>query len=760
MQIESPDPEVVKLIAPLNDAQKEAVTAPPEHRLVLAGAGSGKTRVLTHRIAWLVAVENISPHSILAVTFTNKAAAEMRGRIELLLRVPVRAMWVGTFHGIAHRMLRLHWKEAHLPQNFQILDADDQQRLVKRVLRGLDLPEDQWPPKVATAFINGQKEEARRPEALADQGDFAQRQLARIYSAYQQQCEVNGLVDFAELLLRAFELCRDNPTVQAHYRNRFRHILVDEFQDTNTLQYQWLRLLAGDRGILFAVGDDDQSIYSWRGARVENMVRMTKDFPGTETIRLEQNYRSSGTILKAANALIAKNSGRLGKNLWTDGGDGEPIQLYAAFNEYDEAEFIVGRIKHHLDGKCRHADLAVLYRSNAQSRVLEETLIRNRVPYRIYGGLRFFERMEVKDALAYLRLIASRYDDASFERAIGTPARGVGATTLERLRELGRDQGVSLWQAARAAGPLLGRSHGNVKQFQDLIDAMAATTNGQPLSKIVETAIERSGLRDHYRKEKGEQAESRLENLDELVSACRGFDAGRSATRTLDSQTDGETPEELDPLNAFLAHAALEAGEQQAGAGEDCVQLMTLHSAKGLEFPIVFLAGMENGLFPHQRAVEEGSLEEERRLCYVGITRAQRHLYLSYAEVRRIHGVEQIAMPSLFLKDIPAGCIVETRPRAGLLRPAYAPSQRQYPASGGFGNAYGASLRPARPPAGATTDVGPGGFRLGDRVRHLKFGEGTILSFDGDGDRTQVEIRFRDSGTKRLMLSYANLQAV
>lgn len=755
-----PSDSVAELVSVLNPAQREAVTAPPEHRLVLAGAGSGKTRVLTHRIAWLIAVENVSPHSILAVTFTNKAASEMRGRIEQLVRVPVRTMWVGTFHGIAHRMLRLHWKDANLPQNFQILDADDQQRLVKRVIRGLDLSEEQWVPKQITGWINAQKEEGRRPHAMADQGDFAQRQLMRIYSAYETQCAAAGLVDFAELLLRAHELCRDVPAIQQHYRSRFRHILVDEFQDTNTLQYAWLRVLAGDSGTMFAVGDDDQSIYSWRGAKVENMVKLSHDFRGTEVIRLEQNYRSTGTILKAANGLIAKNTGRLGKNLWTDDGDGEPIQLYAAFNEYDEAEFVVNRIKTHHSTTYALADCAILYRSNAQSRVLEETLIRNRLPYRIYGGLRFFERMEVKDALAYLRLVSMRDDDASFERAVNTPPRGIGATTIERLRLLAREQGISLWKVATNADAKLGRSAGNLKGFVDLIESLAAETRDQPLSKLMERTIERSGLREHYQKDKGEQAEARLENLDELVNAARSF----------------EKPQEdegLDPVNAFLAHAALEAGERQAGAGEDCVQLMTLHSAKGLEFPIVFLVGMENGLFPNQRTIDDGSLEEERRLAYVGITRARKQLYLSYAEVRRIHGQEQLGAPSMFLRDIPAETLVETRPRAGgVLRPAFDRGARDGGyggfGGGGYSSGYGreryVAAADAPPPrtkmTAATTGEGPGGHRLGDRVRHPKFGEGTILSFDGDGDRTRVEIKFREAGTKWLMLSYANLQAL
>jgi DNA helicase II / ATP-dependent DNA helicase PcrA len=718
--------DVTPLIGNLNPAQKEAVTAPPEHRLVLAGAGSGKTRVLVHRVAWLIAVENVSPHSILAVTFTNKAAAEMRGRLEQLLDVPVRAMWVGTFHGIAHRLLRLHWKEAKLPQNFQILDADDQQRLVKRVLKSLELPEDQWPVRQVAGFINGQKEEGRRPADLGDHGDFSERQLVRIYTAYQKACDQAGLVDFAELLLRAYELCRDVPEIQAHYRRRFRHVLVDEFQDTNTLQYAWLRVLAGEEGILFAVGDDDQSVYGWRGAKVGNMLRLSKDFAGAEIIRLEQNYRSTGTILKAANALIAHNRERLGKNLWTDAGQGEKIHLYSAFNDHDEAEFVVNRMRE-FHGRGRDwAELAILYRTSAQSRVFEEALIRDRIPYRIYGGLRFFERMEVKDALAYLRLLANRADDGAFERVVNLPARGIGATTLDRLRQLAKDQGASLWQVARAGAATLGRSSGAISQFLQLIEAMDAATKHLPLSQAMEIVIERSGLREHYKKERGEQAEARLENLDELVNAARGF----------------EHPEEegVAPVDAFLTHAALEAGERQAGEGEDCVQMMTLHSAKGLEFPVVFLAGMEQGLFPHMRAVEDGSMEEERRLCYVGMTRAREHLFLSHAEIRRMHGSEQIAAPSQFLREIPAECVLETRPRVSVVRPAaFTP-------------------RPKFVPRKPLVDDAVAGLRLGQRVQHKSFGEGVITSFDGDGERVRVEVRFREAGTKWLMLSYANLQ--
>jgi DNA helicase-2/ATP-dependent DNA helicase PcrA len=764
----SADPALEALTAPLNAAQREAVTAPPEHRLVLAGAGSGKTRVLIHRVAWLIAAEGVSPYSILAVTFTNKASAEMRGRLEQLINIPVRSLWVGTFHGIAHRMLRLHWKDAKLPQNFQILDSDDQQRMVKRIARNLELPEDKYPPKALTGWINAQKEEALRPQHLQDQGDFTQRQYVRVYTVYQQQCDANGLVDFAELLLRAYELCHDNREIQAHYRQRFRHLLVDEFQDTNTLQYRWLRVLAGDSGKMFAVGDDDQSIYAFRGAKIENIVRFSKDFPGCEIVRLEQNYRSTGTILKAANGLIARNTGRLGKNLWTDSGDGEPIQLYSAFNEYDEAEFVLARIQEFRTQGLDYSEQAMLYRSNAQSRVLEETLIRNRVPYKIYGGLRFFERMEIKDALAWLRLLANRNDDPGFERAVATPPRGIGATTLERLRVLARDKNLSLFAAARADAAALGRSAGAVTQFLDFVEKLAVDLATQTLSQMTERVIEATGLREHYQKEKGEQAESRLENLDELISAARGFE--QPPDRTADA-------EDISPLNAFLTHAALESGEEQAGAGEDAVQLMTLHSAKGLEFPVVFMVGLEQGLFPHMRAFEESGLEEERRLCYVGMTRAMRRLFITYAEMRRLHGVESIGTPSQFLKEIPAETLVETRPRAGILRPAFAARdasaiRQQY----GFGahtspnpgryasnrdSGYARYRDRAYAPRSAAVPEPNlyGGFKLGQNVRHERFGEGVILSFEGDGERTQVEVRFKSVGTKRLLLNIAKLQA-
>lgn len=716
--------DVTPLIDGLNEHQREAVTAPPGHVLVLAGAGSGKTRVLTHRVAWLVGVENISPQSILAVTFTNKAAGEMRGRIEKLLHVPARALWVGTFHGIAHRLLRLHWKEAGLAENFQIIDAQDQQRLLKRVLAALDLDEARWPPKKMQWFINGAKDEGKRPEHMHDQGDYARQQMVRVYTAYEEACRRASVVDFAELLLRAHETCRDNADLLAHYQKRFRHILVDEFQDTNTLQYAWVRLLAGRSGRVFVVGDDDQSIYSWRGARVENIHRFARDFSDVQTVRLEQNYRSTGTILNASNALIGHNSARLGKQLWTAGRDGDPIQVYSAFNEYDEAQHVVARIREWIEHGGRRSDAAVLYRSNAQSRVFEESLINAEIPYRVYGGLRFFERAEIKDALAYLRLLRHRRDDPSFERVVNTPARGIGAATVDRIRAQARDTGSSLWEAAEALASdgLASRAAGAVKAFLELIERLAERTGDMSLSDQVRSVIDGSGLRAHFAKDASETGRGRIENLEELVSAARHYEEPEDDT--------------LSPLDAFLAHAALEAGEGQGDAGDDCVQLMTLHSAKGLEFPLVFLCGMEEGLFPHQRSIEDpDGLEEERRLCYVGMTRAMQRLYLSHAELRRLHGREDFAAPSRFLREIPEEFVQEVRPRARVSRPLY---------------------RPAGTAVGATTSLD--GLRLGQRVQHRKFGEGVVLQFEGEGARARVQVNFSTAGSKWLMLGYANLE--
>jgi DNA helicase II / ATP-dependent DNA helicase PcrA len=725
------------VLDPLNDAQRAAVTAPLGPVLVLAGAGSGKTRVLTHRIAWVIEALGASPHGILAVTFTNKAAGEMRARVEQLLGVPPGALWIGTFHGIAHRLLRLHWRDAQLAQGFQILDSEDQQRLIRKVIKAAELDEARWVPREVQWFINSSKDEGRRPAHLKDGDDPTRSQLIRLYAAYEQACARTGVVDFAELLLRAYELWRDNAALLAHYQRRFQHVLVDEFQDTNAIQYAWMRLLAppqpaetaadgGARAVAqpFVVGDDDQSIYRFRGARAENLQQFRRDYPRGALFRLEQNYRSTATILEAANGLIAHNAGRLGKKLWTAGARGEPIRLYDAYNERDEAQFVTHRIREHVAHGGLRREVAILYRSNAQSRVFEEAFLSARVPYRVYGGLRFFERAEIKDALAYLRLIANRQDDASFERVVNLPARGIGAKSLELLREQARASGGSLWQAAAAAlpaGTLGARAGVALAGFMALIERLAAATAALALHEQVDQVLKASGLVEHYRREKADRGEARVENLDELVSAARGF-----------------TPEgpELAPLEAFLAHAALESGEGQAAAWEDCVQMMTLHSAKGLEFPVVFLAGLEEGLFPHQRSLGElDGLEEERRLCYVGMTRAMRRLYLSYAEQRRLHGVDSYGQVSRFVREIPEELVEEVRPKVQVSRPL---------AVGRF--------RPEEPAVG--------GVRLGARVRHGKFGEGVVLNVEGSGAQARVQVSFERQGTKWLMVQYANLEAL
>ncbi|HFD80370.1 MAG TPA: DNA helicase II [Gammaproteobacteria bacterium] len=721
--------DVSFIIDPLNEAQREAVTASQEPLLVLAGAGSGKTRVLVHRIAWLVQVEGISPWGILAVTFTNKAAGEMRSRIEQLIGVPTRGMWVGTFHGLAHRLLRAHWKEAGLPQSFQVLDSDDQYRVIRRLLKAMDLDESRWPPRQVQWFINARKDEGQRPQHIEHRGDPYQRQQLAIYQAYEELCRRSGLVDFAELLLRAHELWLQQPQLLAHYRERFRHILVDEFQDTNTIQYAWLRVLAGDSGSITIVGDDDQSIYGWRGARVENLQRFAQDFPGARTLRLEQNYRSTGVILKAANALIAHNDSRLGKNLWTAGSEGEPIRLYAALNEHEEARFVCEHIRRAIDDGAARSDIAILYRSNAQSRVFEERLLQAGIPYRVYGGLRFFERQEIKDALAYLRLCENRDDDASFDRVVNQPPRGIGVRTLDLVRERAKEKGIPLWAAASelARGDeLAARARNALSAFLGVIERFADALSELPLAEQVEHIVEGAGLKEHYAKEKGEKGQARIENLEELVNAAREF------------EYEADEEEELEPLVAFLSHAALEAGEGQAGQWEDCVQLMTLHSAKGLEFDTVFLCGLEEGLFPHQRSVEEpGRLEEERRLCYVGITRARRQLYISYAEQRRLHGNENYCMPSRFIKEIPAELVEDLRPRVQVSRPG-----------------HGSSV--PHPPL----ESAPAGLGLGQRVRHASFGAGVVTSYEGQGGSARVQVNFEDAGSKWLVVAYAKLQPI
>ncbi|NII12320.1 DNA helicase II [Oleiagrimonas sp. C23AA] len=731
--------DVSHLLDSLNADQRQAVSAPPGHHLVLAGAGSGKTRVLTHRIAWLCQVEHVPPWAILAVTFTNKAAGEMRGRLDPLMPGGTRGLSVGTFHGIAHRLLRRHWREAGLPETFQILDADDQQRLVKRVIAGMGLDESRFPPRQATWTINSWKDEGKRPDGIEHRDHPVTRTFIEIYTAYEEACRRAGLVDFAELLLRAHELWLHDPQVLSHYRERWRHLLIDEFQDTNALQYAWIRVLAGDSGQTFVVGDDDQAIYGWRGARVENVQQYLKDFPGADTIRLEQNYRSTATILKAANAVIARNGDRLGKQLWTDGGTGDAIALYAAYNEQDEARYVIERIAEHIDGGGSPSDCAILYRSNAQSRNFEEQLIGRDLPYRVYGGQRYFERAEIKDALAYLRLTANRHDDAAFERAVNTPPRGIGGRTLDVLRQRARSERLSMWDASLnelAGGTLAARARNAVKGFLsfiedmgqrfagvgDLVEGSATALN---LAEQIDHAIVSSGLREYYERDSRGSAEQRVENLDELVNVAARFEP------TADDVEAG-----LSELAAFLSHAALEAGEGQGDAGDECVQLMTLHSAKGLEFPVVFLVGLEEGLFPSQRSTEEeGRLEEERRLAYVGITRARQKLYASYAESRRMHGVEMMARPSRFLGEIPPELMEEVRPRVQTSRPAY----------GGRYSTPEPMLDEAMP------------LKLGQPVTHPSFGSGVVVSAEGSGAHTRVQVNFDDAGSKWLVLAYANL---
>ncbi|NMY88189.1 MULTISPECIES: DNA helicase II [Pseudomonadaceae] len=717
--------DISLLLNSLNDAQRQAVAAPLGRQLVLAGAGSGKTRVLVHRIAWLIQVERASPHSILSVTFTNKAAAEMRHRIEQLLGMSPQGMWVGTFHGLAHRLLRAHWQEAGLSQNFQILDSDDQQRIVKRVIRELGLDEQRWPARQAQWFINGQKDEGLRPQHIQAAGDLFLSTMRSIYEAYEAACARAGVIDFSELLLRALDLWRNNPSLLEHYQRRFQHLLVDEFQDTNAVQYAWLKHLAQNGASLMVVGDDDQSIYGWRGAKIENIQQFNEDF-SAEIIRLEQNYRSTDTILKAANGLIAHNFGRLGKELWTDTGEGEAITLYAGFNEHDEARYIVETIESEFKKGTRRSEMAILYRSNAQSRVLEEALLREKIPYRIYGGLRFFERAEIKNAMAYLRLIQHRHDDAALERVINVPPRGIGEKTVEALRSAARAQNTSLWQALHdlvGARAVSGRAASALNAFVELVDTLALKAEDLSLHSLVQQIIEQTGLVTFHKEEKGEKGQARVENLEELVSAARSFDFSGD--------------EEMTPLAAFLDHAALESGDTQADSHEDSVQLMTLHSAKGLEYPLVFLAGMEEGLFPHKMSLEEpGRLEEERRLAYVGITRAMRRLVMSYAETRRLYGSETYNKVSRFVREVPDGLIQEVR----------------------LSNAVKQPFASSRPSPFAQAPVPETTFSLGQPVRHALFGDGVILNYEGSGAHARVQVNFKSEGSKWLMVSYAKLE--
>jgi DNA helicase-2/ATP-dependent DNA helicase PcrA len=715
--------DVSHLIDDLNDAQRQAVTLDGGHCLVLAGAGSGKTRVLVHRIAWVIQVEHVSPMAVLALTFTNKAASEMRGRVEQLLDMPSAGLWIGTFHGICHRILRLHADEAGLSPTFQILDSEDQYRLIRRTVREMQLDEGEFPPRSVQGFINARKDDGVRPDHIEPGGNPMTRQMVEIYRTYQAACERSGLVDFAELMLRTVELLRDRPHRLKHYQDRFSHVMIDEFQDTNTLQYALLRLLAGGASTrVFVVGDDDQSIYGWRGARVQNVQDFAADFK-PRVIRLEQNYRSTQTILEAANRVIDHNDDRMGKNLWTDGEQGDPVRVFAAYNEDEEAEFIVGRIEDWLEHGRKPSEIGVLYRSNAQSRLFESALLRADIPYRVYGGLRFFERAEIRDALGYLRLIHNPDDDAAFERVVNVPARGIGERTVAGLRERARAEELSLWETAVGqlrAGTLSGRARNAIGAFVELIAALREDAESTDLGGLVKKIIERSDLIQHYlSREPADRAEARQENLDELVRAAEGFE------QSIEDEQAG-----LSPTASFLTQAALEAGEHQGEKWEDCVQLMTLHSAKGLEFPLVFLSGMEEGLFPHQKSVEEpGRLSEERRLAYVGMTRAMEVLYLTYAESRRLHGQTLFGRPSRFVGELPPELIQDVRPRVDVSRPR------------------------------APRATGGGLPSLGSRVRHARFGAGTVLTVEGQGDNARIQINFDDAGPKWLVAGYATLES-
>ena len=725
--------DVSHIFDPLNDAQREAVAAPPGPVLVIAGAGSGKTRVLTHRIAYLIEGHQVSPASILAVTFTNKAAREMRDRVGNLFTTPLTGLWIGTFHGICHRLLRLHHEDAGLPQDFEILDSDDQYRLIRRLLKEHDLDEAHWPPRQLQGMIGNHKEAAIRPEHLPTGHDSHQQTFYQIYLAYENLCRRSGLVDFAELLLRTLELFRNNQTVRETWQDRFLHVLVDEFQDTNSIQYQWVRLLSARHRSLFAVGDDDQSIYGWRGARVENVLSFEKDFKQARVFRLEQNYRSTGNILNAANNVIANNARRMGKNLWTDQPAGTPVRVYTASDEIDESRFVTARIQDWTGRGNRRDQTAILYRSNAQSRVFEEQLLKQGIPYRVYGGFRFFERAEIKDALAYLRLISNRDSDPAFERIVNLPTRGIGNRTLEMIRQRARTGAISMWEATTRIvdqRELAPQTLTAVSNFQDLVNRMVADTKTLELAELTGHVLQHSGLLEHHGKGKGEIARTRVENLEELVNATRNFFADEEA----------QEEAELDELALFLAQTSLEADAGQADKWDDCVQLMSLHSAKGLEFPLVFLCGMEDGLLPHQKCLDDASLEEERRLCYVGMTRAMQQLYLCHAKIRRLYGRDHYTQPSRFFTEMPETCIEQiAEPKPGR-------------------NAFGGSLRDSR--NRTTPATGFNGLTPGRRVRHSKFGEGMVLSLEGQGAHARVQVNFNNVGAKWLICAYAKLDPV
>ncbi len=718
--------DVSEIFESLNEPQRQAVTSDSKNLLVLAGAGSGKTRVIAHRVAWLIKASNISPHSILTVTFTNKAAREMRGRIEGIVEQEMGNFWCGTFHGISHRLLRTHWEEAGLRREFAILDSEDQFRVIKRVSKSIGLDDTKWPPKQIQWFINKQKDECKRSKDVETSDDYFAEKMNEVYRAYEELCERESLVDFGELLLRTYLLLKSNESVLDHYKNRFTHILVDEFQDTNEVQYQFLKLLCKGDSYIMSVGDDDQSIYGWRGAKSENLNRFTEDYKSTEIIRLEQNYRSTSVILGAANAVIKNNRGRMGKELWTDQKEGELISIYSAYNEYDEARYVVGSIQNWMEQGRDLSEVAILYRSNAQSRALEEAILREGLPYRIYGGLRFYERAEIKNAMSYLRLLYGKSDDAAFERVINLPPRGIGNKTLETIRTSARENTTSLWEASLSLledDTFSKRSKKSLQGFISDFESINKETNKMGLKELVDYVINRSGLIDYHKKEKGEKGRTRVENLSELVSAASEFIPGAL-----------EDPEE-EALKSFIDHAALDAGESQASEGESAIQLMTLHSAKGLEFPLVFITGFEEGLFPHKLSLEDSSqLQEERRLCYVGMTRSMEKLTIVHSEMRNLHGTETFNPPSRFLREIPEELTIEERTGGPISRKSI---EKNFEG-----------------------DVPETDFKLGQRVIHEVFGEGVILNYEGQGSSARVEVNFDSSKTKWLMVAYANLRPI
>ena len=781
------------LLRGLNPEQYQAVTLPAESALILAGAGSGKTRVLTTRIAWLLQTGQVSPGGVLAVTFTNKAAKEMLTRLQALLPVNVRGMWIGTFHGLCNRFLRAHWKLAGLPQSFQIIDTSDQLSAVKRVIKAMNLDEERFVPKQVSWFIAGSKEDGKRPGDVAVH-DSQTQTLAQIYQAYEDQCQREGVVDFAELMLRTYELMRDHSALREHYQHRFQHILVDEFQDTNRLQYAWLKMFAGPRSAVLAVGDDDQSIYAFRGAQVGNMADFEREFRVRQVIKLERNYRSYGHILDAANHLIGHNTRRLGKNLRTEAGPGEPVRVQESASDFNEAQWMLEEMQQLHRGGLARREIAILYRSNAQSRVIESALFNAGMPYRVYGGLRFFERAEVKHALAYLRLIENCNDDTSYLRVVNFPTRGIGARTLEQLQDAARQSGRSLWQSVGAVG---GKGGANLVAFNALIDRMRNDTHGLTLREIIEHMLQHSGLVDFYRTEK--EGADRIENLEELVNAAEAFVTQEGfgkdavalpvdehgpgqiaaglpqAVAAVDLTPDAETGEIMSPLAAFLTHAALEAGDNQAQAGQDAIQLMTVHSAKGLEFDAVFITGLEEGLFPHENALSDADgLEEERRLMYVAITRARQRLYLSFSQTRMLHGQTRYNVKSRFFDELPEDALKWLTPRnqgfgSGFARDYQAAWQR----GSGLHSMVGAGRQSGWPaPAAAAAPALPAalrdaaarasghGWRVGQGVFHNKFGEGVIVTLEGSGEEARAQVNFGRHGPKWLALAVAKLTPV